>query len=72
MLLAPNGWDGARSLGPVAASDDGARLAYAVSEAGSDWQTWHVRDVASGQDLPDRVPWSKFTGARGWRTAAGS
>jgi prolyl oligopeptidase len=62
-LVDPNTWDGARSLGPVAASDDGSLLAYAVSEGGSDWQTWHVRDVASGDDLPDEVRWSKFTGA---------
>lgn len=63
VLLDPNGWDGARSLGPVAASDDGRLLAYAVSDGGSDWQTWHVREVATGRDLPDTVPWSKFTGA---------
>lgn len=63
VLLDPNGWDGARSLGPVAASPTGAVLAYAVSQAGSDWQTWHVRDVATGEDLPDEVPWSKFSGA---------
>lgn len=63
VLLDPNGWAGARSLGEVAASDDGALLAHAVSEAGSDWQTWRVRDVATGEDLPDTVPWSKFAGA---------
>lgn len=62
VLLDPNQWEGARSLGPVAASDTGL-LAYAVSEAGSDWQTWHVRDVASGEDLDDEVRWSKFSGA---------
>ncbi len=63
VLLDPNTWDGAASLGPVAASPDGALLAYARSEAGSDWQTWHVRDAATATDLPDQVPWSKFAGA---------
>lgn len=63
VLVDPNGFPGARSLGPVAASPTGALLAYAVSEAGSDWQTWSIRDVASGEDLDDEVPWSKFAGA---------
>lgn len=71
VLLDPNGWEGARSLGPVAASPDGALLAYAVSEGGSDWQTWHVRDVAAGEDLPDRVRWSKFAGAAWLADASG-
>ncbi|TMC53076.1 MAG: S9 family peptidase, partial [Chloroflexi bacterium] len=30
---------------------------------GSDWQMWYVRDVESREDLPDRVEWSKFSGA---------
>jgi prolyl oligopeptidase len=63
VLLDPNGWDGARSLGPVAPSPDGTLLAYAVSEAGSDWQTWHVLEITTGAERDDRVPWSKFSGA---------
>ncbi|MBV8740818.1 MAG: S9 family peptidase, partial [Sinobacteraceae bacterium] len=47
-------------------SDDGRLFAYALSDAGSDWQTWHVRDVASGTDLPDEIHWSK-AGAGSWR-----
>ena len=35
----------------------------AVSVAGSDWQTWKVRDVATGKDLADEIQWSKFSGA---------
>ena len=41
-------------------SDDGRRVAYATSDAGSDWMTWRVRDVDTGQDLPDLLRWSKF------------
>ena len=26
----------------------------------SDWRTWRVRSTASGEDLPDRIGWSKF------------
>lgn len=54
--------------GPAAVRDwvpspDGKRLAYAVSEKGSDWMTWRVRNVETGKDLPDRVPWSRFSSA---------
>ncbi len=65
VLLDPDDWGGAASLGPVAVAPGGDLLAYAVSEAGSDWQTWRVRDVTTGADLPDEVAWSKFGGA-GW------
>ncbi|HTV10511.1 MAG TPA: prolyl oligopeptidase family serine peptidase [Acidimicrobiales bacterium] len=60
-LLDPNvlSDDGSVSVQVVEASDDGALFAYATSEAGSDWATWRVRDVASGQDLPDVVDWCK-------------
>jgi prolyl oligopeptidase len=34
---------------------------------GSDWLTWRVRDVATGEDLADAVEWSKFSGAA-WRS----
>jgi prolyl oligopeptidase len=67
-LLDPNtlSKDGTVALREMAISDDGTILAYALSEAGSDWQTWHIRDVASGRDLPDRIEWSK-AGTATWR-----
>ncbi|MDR3435843.1 prolyl oligopeptidase family serine peptidase [Telmatospirillum sp.] len=67
LLLDPNGLskDGTVALRELAISDDGTRLAYALSEAGSDWQTWHVRDVATGRDLPDQIHWSK-AGSASW------
>jgi prolyl oligopeptidase len=42
------------------ASRDGRRVAYGVSVAGSDWTEWHVRDLASGQDLPDVLRYTKY------------
>ena len=65
VILDPNTWskDGAVALGPAAFSDDGRRLAYCRSEAGSDWQTWRVLDVASGKHLSDELRWTKFTQA---------
>ena len=65
LLLDPNtlSSDGTVALGPYAVSRDGQYLAYSLSAAGSDWQEWHVRRVETGEDLPDRIQWAKFTGA---------
>jgi prolyl oligopeptidase len=35
-------------------------LAYAVSSAGSDWTDWHIRDLATGQDIPDVLRYTKY------------
>jgi len=68
VLLDPNtlSKDGTVSLRESAISDDGRYFAYALSEAGSDWQVWRVKDVATGQDLPDELHWSK-AGGGSWR-----
>lgn len=65
VLLDPNllDPDGTTSLSAIEVSEDGELVAYALSEAGSDWRTWRVRSVASGEDLPDRLRWSKFASA---------
>jgi len=65
VLLDPNALssDGTVALSSTAFSEDGTKLAYALSASGSDWQTWHVRDVSTGADLADRVQWSKFASA---------
>jgi prolyl oligopeptidase len=39
---------------------DGKLLAYGVSEAGSDWTEWRVRDLTSGKDLPDVARHTKY------------
>jgi prolyl oligopeptidase len=41
-------------------SRSGRRFAYATETNGSDWLTWHVRDVATATDLPDVVRWGKY------------
>ncbi len=68
VLLDPNtlSQDGTVALRETAISDDGRYFAYALSDAGSDWQTWHVREVSSGKDLPDEIRWSK-AGSGSWR-----
>jgi prolyl oligopeptidase len=68
VLLDPNGLakDGTIALKAAGYSDDGRLMAYGLSEAGSDWEVWRVRDVASGKDMPDEIHWAKFTTAS-WR-----
>ena len=64
VLLDPNKLspDGSIALAGDAPSPDGKYLAYALSKGGSDWQTLHVLDVASGKELSDTVRWVKFSG----------
>lgn len=65
LLLDPNtlSEDGTVALTGLALSPDGRLLAYGTASGGSDWQQWRVRDIASGQDLPDRIDWVKFSAA---------
>ena len=65
VLLDPNtlSEDGTAALNEWSLDEGGAWLAYAVSHSGSDWQEWHVREVATGRDLPEVLAWSKFSGA---------
>ncbi|HEY2012242.1 MAG TPA: prolyl oligopeptidase family serine peptidase [Bryobacteraceae bacterium] len=62
VLLDPNTLraDGTAALSEHVASKDGRLLAYGLADAGSDWCEWHVRDIASGKDLPDVIRWNKF------------
>ncbi len=65
VLMDPNtlSEDGTVALSGAAVSKDGNYLAYGLSDAGSDWQTWRVRRVEDGEDLPDKIEWVKFSGA---------
>ncbi len=56
--LSPNG---SIALAAFQPSPDGKYLAYALSRGGSDWQTIHVMDVATGKTLPYAVRWVKFS-----------
>jgi prolyl oligopeptidase len=47
-------------------SPDGRLVALAASAGGTDWTTWTVRQVDSGEDLPDFIEGTKFTSAA-WR-----
>jgi prolyl oligopeptidase len=69
LLLDPNGLapDGTVALMSFVPSGDGTKVAYALSDGGSDWRTWRVRDVTSGTDLADAVTRNKF-GGLAWAT----
>jgi prolyl oligopeptidase len=65
VLLDPNklSADGTTALTRTEISDDGELLIYGLAQAGSDWQEYHVRKVATGEDLPDVLKWIKSSGA---------
>jgi prolyl oligopeptidase len=63
VLLDPNllSKDGTTALKSFVLSKGGVYMAYGLADAGSDWTTWRVRDVATGKDLADQVRWLKFS-----------
>jgi prolyl oligopeptidase len=65
LLLDPNTWskDGTVALAGMALTDDAKFLAYGTADAGSDWNTWKVFDVAAGKTVADELKWVKFSGA---------
>ena len=64
ILMDPNTWseDGTTALAGLSFSDDGRYVAYAKSEAGSDWRTWYVMDIESRRTLEDAIQWVRFSG----------
>lgn len=64
VVMDPNGLsdDGTVALTALDVSDDGRYLGYGTAAAGSDWNEFHVRELSTGEDLPDRIQWVKFSG----------
>jgi prolyl oligopeptidase len=62
VLLDPNtlSADGTVGLGEIVPSPDGRWLAYSLSDGGSDWKVWRIRDVQSGRDREDELRFIKF------------
>ncbi|MGL5878454.1 MAG: prolyl oligopeptidase family serine peptidase, partial [Xenococcaceae cyanobacterium] len=65
VLLDPNtlSEDGTVALSGLSICEDGKLMAYGLSNAGSDWVEWYVRDVETGKDFDDHLKWVKFSGA---------
>ncbi|MGA1080904.1 MAG: prolyl oligopeptidase family serine peptidase [Steroidobacteraceae bacterium] len=64
VLLDPNqlAGDATIALAQYSISPKGTYVAYALSDGGTDWKTWRIREVASGKDLPEVLGLTKFTG----------
>ena len=64
VFLDPNTFssDGTTSLAEVSFSKDGAKLAYSISEGGSDWRKIIVIDVETKQQLEPELVDVKFSG----------
>jgi prolyl oligopeptidase len=54
--------DGSVALSGFIPSPDGKVVAYGLSEGGSDWVTFYVRDLATRATTADTIRWSKFGG----------
>jgi prolyl oligopeptidase len=68
VLIDPNAWsaDGTARLTAFSLSKDGKYAVYGVSKSGSDWQDFHVMDMATRKPLDDTLEWIKVSGV-GWR-----
>lgn len=64
VLIDPNtlASDGTVALTATAVSRDGQWVAYGTAAAGSDWNEFRVRSVATGLDTDDVIKWVKFSG----------
>ena len=65
VLIDPNEFseDGTVSLGGTSISNDASLIAYSISDGGSDWRTWKVMNIETGEVLDDELKWAKFSGA---------
>ena len=65
VLVDPNTFsdDGTSSLASLTVSGNGQLVAYGVSEAGSDWSTFRLLSLASGDEVDDALIQTKFSQA---------
>ena len=65
LLLDPNDLseDGTISISSISISPNAELLAYSISDGGSDWRTWKIKNIETKKDLSDTINWSKFSGA---------
>jgi prolyl oligopeptidase len=65
VLLDPNSLseDGTVALSGTYVNEDATKMVYAVSDAGSDWKSFHLLDIETGEKLPDELGNIKFSGA---------
>lgn len=63
VLIDPNSFssDGTVSLARAYVSPLGNYIAYGISDGGSDWTSFKVRNINTGNDLTDNIQFTKFT-----------
>ncbi|QUT04535.1 S9 family peptidase [Sphingobium phenoxybenzoativorans] len=63
LLLDPNALadDGTTALAEWEPAPNGRLLLYATQDAGTDWRTLHMLDVATGRTFHENIPWVKFS-----------
>jgi len=68
VLLDPNtlSADGTAALSGIEISNDGKYLVYQIAKSGSDWNEVFVKNIETGELLPDHLTWVKFSGLS-WR-----
>lgn len=73
LLLDPNtlSKDGTVAMTSFEVSPDGKLLAFGLAEAGSDWQSFKILDVATGKVRDDHVKWIKYSGVSWTRDGKG-
>ena len=54
--------DGTIALGGTYFSNDHKYMGYSINRAGSDWQEFYVKNLSTGELLPDHLTWIKFSG----------
>jgi prolyl oligopeptidase len=59
VVLDPNSLspDGSIAVSAFVPAPDGRHFAYGQSQGGSDWSTYHVRELGTGRELPDVIRW---------------
>lgn len=64
VFLDPNGFskDGSTSLGEVSFSKDGSKVAYSISEGGSDWRKIILMEAETKKIIEDTIVDVKFSG----------
>jgi len=64
LLLDPNKLsnDGTVAYAGMDVSSDGKLLVYKIARSGSDWNEIFVKNIETGEMLPDHIEWVKFSG----------
>ncbi|MGH8324976.1 MAG: S9 family peptidase, partial [Steroidobacteraceae bacterium] len=73
VLFDPNAMraDATVAVADFTPSPQGDRVAYALSDGGTDWQIWRFRRVADGTDSADTLRFTKFWGVSWARDGSG-